>query len=168
MPYDLHCNLWPNRDEAFFRDRSIRARKQSGPHCVSTVLAMLSGSEPGAFQGRVNTQDPVSWSFALRESGLKLAYCPTDARKLRFYLPELLAIDDLFTLSFYCPRQPSDVLRDPDERGWVCGSHIVILHRRSILDPASGAGSDANSHPCLDMQTKRIFRVVPAGHERGL
>jgi hypothetical protein len=168
MPYDLHCDLWLNRDEAFFRDRSICPRKQSGPHCVSTVLAMLSGREPSEFQGRVNTQDPVSWSLALRECGLKLAYCPTDARKLRFYLPELLAIDDLFTLSVYCPREPSDVLRDPDERGWVCGSHVVILHRDIILDPVSGASSDADSHPCRNMHTKRIFRVVPTAHERGI
>lgn len=116
----------------------------------------------------MNTQDPVSWSVALRDSGLKLAYCPTDARKLMSYLPELLGIDDLFTLSFYTPRDPGDVLRDPDERGWVCGSHIVIMHRAIILDPASGTLSDANSHPCCNMHTKRIFRVVPTAHERGI
>ncbi len=168
MPYDASCHLWPDRDDAFFRDRDVRPRRQAGPHCVSTVLAMLSGREPTDFQGRVNTQDPVSWSSALRETGMKLAYCPTDARRLRFYLPELLALDDLFTLSFYTPGDPADLLRDPDDRGWVCGSHIVLLHRGAILDPASGTRSEALSHPIMNQHTKRIFRVVPSGHDRGI
>ena len=43
----------------FFRDLSIDIRIQSGPTCVSTVLAMLSGRDPTDFQkpiANVNTQ----------------------------------------------------------------------------------------------------------------
>lgn len=87
MPYDANCRLWPPSDESYFRDRIIRALQQTGPHCVSTVLAMLTGDAPETFQGKVNTQDPVSWSDALMRYGMKLAYCPTDVRKLKTLYP---------------------------------------------------------------------------------
>ena len=167
MPYHKSCPLWPDRAEHFFRDRVFHERRQSGPHCVSTVLAMLTGAEPETFQNRINTQDPVSWSRALRGFGLKLAYCPADVRKLRFYLPELLALDDLFTLSYYTPAQAAQILADPNDSGWICGSHIVILHRSEILDPATGQRLRAGTHQCAEFHSKRIFRVVPVGHERG-
>jgi len=168
MPYNKSSSLWPNRDDRFFRERSVQPRQQTGPHCVSTVLAMLTGQPPETFQGHVNTQDPVSWSSALRPYGLRLAYCPTDVRRLRFYLPELLALDDLFTLSYYSPTDGATILQDPDANGWVCGSHIVVLHRSYVLDPANGERLDAWSHHCGDHHTKRIFRLVPADYERGL
>ncbi len=116
----------------------------------------------------MNTQDPASWSEALKPYGMKLAYCPMDARRLKFYLPELLALDDLFTLSYYSPADGSEILKDPNGNGWVCGSHIVLLHRSLIYDPARGDCLEAERHPCGEKFTKRIFRVVPAGHPRGL
>jgi hypothetical protein len=167
MPYDRCAPLWPSREEAFFRDRRLVPRRQQGPHCVSTTLAVLTGEAPGRFQAAVNTQDPVSWSDALRPFGMKLAYCPTDVRKLRFYLDELVAIDDLFLLCFYSPVGPA-ILADPDASGWVCASHVVTLHRDRILDTKSGAACEAREHDCIGRHTKRIFRVVPADHPRGL
>ncbi|NBV85934.1 MAG: hypothetical protein EBS01_06655, partial [Verrucomicrobia bacterium] len=128
MPFDANSLLWNGQSETYFRDRPITPIEQDGPHCVSTVLAMLSGARPECFQGVVNTQDPVSWSEALKEWGLKLAYVPSDNRKVRFYMPELVALNDLFTISYFTPTEPGDVLRDPRASdGWVCGSHIVIL-----------------------------------------
>lgn len=76
----------------------------------------------------------MSWSRALRPEGIKLAYCPTDARGLRFYMSELLELDDLFVLCFHTIRSPQDTLHDPDASGWVCGSHSAFLHRETILD----------------------------------
>lgn len=76
MPYDMVAPLWPREEEAFFRDKKFRIIQQKGPHCVSTVLAMLTGTDPEEFQGRINTRDPISWSEALRQWGMKLAYCP--------------------------------------------------------------------------------------------
>lgn len=168
MPYDSTSKLWPNTSEQFFRQRTFLPLKQSGPHCVSTVLAMLSGAAPESFQGHINTQDPGSWSDALRTFGMKLAFCPTDIRKLKFYLAELLDLDDLFALSYFTPRNPSDVLADPQEDGWVCGSHIVVLHRDLVLDPATGASSRLQEFKGAESHTKRIFRVVPLAHARGL
>lgn len=168
MPYDTNSRLWPDSEEVFFRDRELRVIRQTGPHCVSTALAILTGATPEEFQGVVNTQDPTSWSDKLKEWGMQLAYCPTDARKLRFYLRELLELDDLFTLSYYTTLDPQRILVDPDEHGWVCGSHIVIMHRDRILDPAGGTVTKANEHKCWDYHTKRIFRVVPAGYKRSL
>lgn len=168
MPYDAHTTLWLNRQEAFFRSATFTVQRQVGPHCVSTVLAMLTGQTPERFQGRVNTQNPVSWSEALAEYGMKLAYCPTDVRTLKNYLPELIDLDDLFTLSYYTTRDPERILAEPNANGWVTGSHIVLLHRDHILDSASGTVEDARSHRCNDYHTKRIFRVVPVNHPRGL
>ncbi|MCS7014629.1 MAG: hypothetical protein RMI91_14600 [Gemmatales bacterium] len=168
MPYDITCRLWPQDNEAFFRDKTFRVIRQHGPHCVATVLAMLTGDSPDKFMEKINTQDPVSWSEALREAGMKLAYCPTDIRKLKHYMAELVAYDDLFTLSYYTTTEPEKLLGEPDERGWLVGSHIVILHRQMILDPATGEAGDAFQHECNEYHTKRIFRVVPVDHPRGL
>jgi hypothetical protein len=169
MPYNTSTQLWPDTSETFFRDRQIRPIEQEGPHCVSTVLAMLSGTQPERFQGLINTQDPSSWSAALLEYGLKLAYCPTDLRKMRFYLSELEALNDLFTVSYYTPSDPESIFKDPREKdGWVCGSHIVIMQGHEVIDPALGGRVGASIHRCMDRFTKRIFRVVPAGHHRGL
>jgi len=147
---------------------SLHAVRQQGPHCVSTSLAILTGQDPERFQGVVNTQDPVSWSEALHECGMKLAYCPTDARKLKHYMDELLEMADLFTLSYYTSTEPGDILGEPDYKGWITGSHIVILHRNKVLDPATGMVTEALAHRCNDHHTKRIFRVVPLNHARGL
>ena len=168
MPYDKSTVLWPNTHEVFFRDRQIVPICQSGPHCVSTVLAMLAVTTPEHFQGVINTQDPVSWSDALRPFGMKLAFCPTDVRRLRFYIDEMMAFDDLFTVSYYSPRDPEKLLADPNDAGWVCSSHIVIMHRDKIFDPMTGDLVDAHEHACVTAYTKRIFRVVPSSHERGL
>ncbi len=100
MPFDTNSLLWNGQPENYFRNRSIQPIEQDGSHCVSTVLAMLTGATPERFQGVVNTQDPVSWSESLNEYGLKLAYCPSDNRKVKFYLPELVALNDLFTISY--------------------------------------------------------------------
>jgi hypothetical protein len=135
---------------------------------VATCLAILSGADPGDFDGKINTQDPVSWSDALAPFGMKLAYVPTDVRKLRFYIEELVGYDDLFVLGFYLAQDPAALLQDPREDGWLCGSHLVVLHRDRILDPLEGTSVPAMDYCGLRCHTKRVFRVVPAGHRRGL
>ena len=166
--YDHNTTLWSNKDEYFFRDFEIRPIPQRGPHCVSTVLAMLTGKEPEDFQGKMNTQDPRSWSQVLQPYGMQLAYCPMDVRKLKFYMDELIAMDDLFTLSYYTTLNPNEILADPNSTGWVTGSHIIILHRDRIIDPLSGTSIPAREHHCNEYHTKRIFRVVPRDHHCGL
>jgi hypothetical protein len=168
MPYQSNCDLWSNSQEVFFRDRTIVPQKQVGPHCTSTVLAMLSGESPAYFQERINTQDPVSWNDALATFGIKLAYCPTDIRKIKHYVAELVTTSDLFTLSYYKPKEPSQLLDDPNEKGWICGSHIVICHLNNIIDPATGLVHNILDHNSLEFHTKRIFRVVPLNHPRGI
>ena len=166
MPYDKSSELWPDSNERFFSNRELHVIRQSGPHCVSTSLAILTGADPSEFQGIVNTQDPISWSDTIRDWGMQFAYCPTDARKLRFYIPELIELDDLFTLSYYT--KEDKILQDPDDSGWVCGSHIVVMHRDRILDPATGMEMMASDHHCNKCHTKRIFRVVPKSYRRRL
>jgi len=99
---------------------------------------------------------------------MKLAYCPTDVRRVAFYLPELVKLDDLFTISYYLTRDSGNILADPNEQGWVCSSHVVVLHRSHIFDPASGTITDAFAHHLNSCHTKRIFRVVPVNYPRGL
>ncbi|MBZ0297136.1 MAG: hypothetical protein K8L99_31545 [Anaerolineae bacterium] len=168
MPYNFNGNLWPDNNEYFFRDAKLIPIRQEGPHCVSTSLAILTGAEPNHFQGIINTQNPISWSDKLKEWGMKLAYCPTDARKLRFYISEWIELDDLFTLSYYTAPDQNAILGDPDKNGWVCSSHVVVMHRDKIFDPARGTVVHANNHTCNDCHTKRVFRVVSASYERGL
>lgn len=114
MPYNCRCNIWPEKEDRFFQDKIIMPIRQDGPHCVSTVIAMLSGVSPRLFQGEINTQDPVSWSNALKQYGMKLAYCPFDVRKLKYYIDELIELDDLFLLCYYIPIGP-EILNDPNK-----------------------------------------------------
>lgn len=167
MPYDDSTPLWPTTEEHYFHDTEFTSRTQHGYNCVSIALAVLTGEEPEFFQRTINTQDPVSWSEALHPFGMKLAYCPFDVRRLKFYVDELIQLDDLFLLCYYLLADES-ILSDPDSTGWVCGSHVVILHRDLILDSLIGIPAPANQHSCGEHYTKRIFRVVPVDHQRGV
>lgn len=168
MPFDTKCHLWPNNTEHFFQDAELIPLMQTGPHCVSTVLGILTCNRPQVFQGNINTQDPYSWSIALKKYGMKLAYCPADVRKIKFYMQELMELDDLFTLSYYTSNDKNVVLGDPSDHGWICSSHIVVLHRDKIIDPQTGIENNAKDHGCNNFHTKRIFRVVPLDYGRGL
>lgn len=167
MSYNDSAELWPKDKEYFFKDRQFIPLLQEGPHCVSTSLAILTGEPPEYFQQNINTQDPVSWSDALHPWEMKLAYCPYDARQLGFYMDELVSFDDLFLLCYYMGIG-DEILKDPDRDGWICSSHIVVLHRDKILDPAHGDIKPAHEHRCNKHHTKRIFRVIPTDHPRGL
>jgi hypothetical protein len=166
---DRNTPVWPAKEgEHYFRDLVIQPLGQQGPTCVSNCLAMLTGQRPEQFQGNINTQDPVSWSAALHPYGMKLAYCPHDVRKLKFYIEELIALDDLFALSFYTSSDPQEILGDADSTGYVTQSHLILLHRDKIYDSALFLCEPARNHHCLDYHTKRIFRVLPVTHARGL
>ena len=171
MAHDLNSKLWPVEGEHYFHEMEINQLTQLGTTCVSTSLAMLTGKTTEYFLGlnELNTQDPYTWSEALKKFGMKLAYCPTDVRKLKFYMEELIGYDDLFLVSFYSLNIEQEmILGDPDEKGWLCGSHVVILHKDLIYDPMKGNPVKASEHSCMEAHTKRIFRVVPVEHKRGL
>ena len=99
---------------------------------------------------------------------MKLAYCPHDARQIKFYIEELIALDDLFALSFYTSENPADILNDADSSGFVTQSHFILLHRDQIYDPNWFQPELAQNHHCVTHHTKRIFRVLPVSHARGL
>jgi hypothetical protein len=99
---------------------------------------------------------------------MKLAYCPTDLRSLEFYVDELVELDDLFLLCYYSPDDPHEIAAEPNEDGWICSSHVVTLHRAIIHDTKYDAPCDARKYTCGSKFTKRIFRVVPINHHRGL
>lgn len=174
LEYDARAALWPAvpghevSDGAFFRGLSLTHRVQVGGSCVSTGLSLLTGETPDQVRQRVNTQDPVSWSRYLQGHGMKLAYCPTDLRRLKHHVPELLQHDDLFTLSTYSPNDASGIGAEPDAFGWVCGSHFVVLHRNMVFDTCLPQPVPLPVYAGCDRYVKRVFRVVPAQHERGL
>jgi hypothetical protein len=143
---------------------------QIGPTCVSNSLSLLTlgAARPEDFQGEasgVNTQDPVTWSHALKRFGKKLAYTSSDTRRLRWYVPELLRLDDIFTVSYYT----GDFTSDPSDDGWVCGSHIVVVAGGMLYDSCRDDSPTALGSPFFDELygckfLKRIFRVVPADY----
>ena len=95
--FDPSTAFWSQPEaKPFFRDLSLTHHVQIGGSCVSTGLSLLTGEEPISIRSQLNTQDPVSWSRYLQRHGMKLAYCSTDLRRLRHYVDELLAHDDLF------------------------------------------------------------------------
>ncbi len=168
MPFNLTAPIWPNKSDNFFRDRHFAPLRQHGPRCVATSLAIIAGVSVDIFEGSINTQDPFSWSDALKPMGMKLCYCPTDIRRIEFYLPELIELDDLFILSYYTTNNMKVLFGDPDDRGWLCGSHVIVLHKDMVLDPATGRVTKAADHKCNRFHTKRIFRVVRNDYPRGI
>jgi len=99
---------------------------------------------------------------------MKLAYCPTDLRRLKYFIPEMLEIDDLFAIGIYSPENVIGIGREPDEKGWVCGSHFIVMHRDRIFDTARDEPVTAAKYPRLECYVKRIFRILPDWHSRGL
>ncbi|MCC2636586.1 MAG: hypothetical protein K0Q68_305 [Moraxellaceae bacterium] len=169
MDFDVTSTLWAGQDPApFFHGLQIRHRVQKGGTCVSTGLSLLTREAPATIRRRINTQDPVSWSHYLQAHGMRLAYCPTDFRRLQHYVDDLLALDDLFTLSTYSPEMAQRIGAEPDDSGWICSSHFVILHRDVVYDTVYAEPVLLRDYDDLQRYVKRIFRVVPATHDRGL
>ena len=170
MPdFDPSSSLWPDGPgQPFFAQLNIVHRQQVGGTCVSTGLSLLTGESPAAVRQQINTQNPVSWSVYLQAHGMKLAYCPTDLRRLKHYVPELLAHHDLFTLSTYSPLDAQTIGSDPDSSGWVCGSHFVVLYQDTVYDTRWSQPVALRDYPDLERYVKRMFRVVPVNHPRGL
>jgi hypothetical protein len=167
--FDAHSACWvPPEPTPYFQALHITHRVQVGGSCVSTGLSLLTREDPVDVRAQLNTQDPVSWSRYLQGHGMKLAYCSTDLRQLRHYVDELLVHDDLFTISTYSPGNPRDIGADPDPSGWVCGSHFVVLHRDMIYDTRAPHPVSLRQFGDLYRYVKRLFRVVPASHARGL
>lgn len=170
MPeFDHTSVLWPaGASEKYFTSLRIEHRTQVGGTCVTTGLSLLTGEEPESIRRAVNTQDPVSWSQYLSKHQMKLAYCPTDLRRLKHFIPEMLAIDDLFVIGIYSPENVIGIGREPDEKGWICGSHFILMHQNKIFDTARDEPVTATKYPRLECYVKRIFRVLPRWHGRGL
>jgi hypothetical protein len=162
--------LWFGKEEKFFYDVAIEHHQQIGPSCVPTTLSMVAHAfgkniSVEQFKQLINTQAPETWSKALESCGLKLAYCNVDQRPLEYYIEELRELNDLFFLSFYSHPLP----QHPDEDGKLCTAHIVTMYQGTIFDTAIPNGVFAASrYPRAHLRTKRIFRVVPIDHERGL
>lgn len=169
MDFDDISELWFGPvGEKFTHGLELKHRRQVGGTCVSTGLSVITQEEPKAIREVINTQDPVSWSQYLKGHNLKLAYCPSDFRRLENYADDLLRLDDLFTISTYSPGDPLAIGADPTEGGWVCGSHFVILHRDTVYDTRFSSPIKLREYEDLGRYIKRIFRVVPEGHARGL
>lgn len=169
--YDLQSTLWTPGQQShqqYFHHLNLIHRLQIGGTCVSTGLSLLTGDEPMTIRNQINTQDPTSWSSYLQRYGYKLAYCNSDFRKLKHYVNDLLALDDLFTISTYSPSRPQEIGSDPDAQGWICSSHFVILHRSMVYDTTLKTPVRLDDYCDLDRYVKRLFRVVPADHPRGL
>jgi hypothetical protein len=167
--YDTSNALWSANDAvSWFHDYPLVHRLQQGGSCVSTCLSLLTQMEPELIRPWINTQNPVSWSQFLTPFGLKLAYCPTDFRRLRHYAAELADLDDLFLVSTYSSTDPLNIGAEPDADGWVTGSHVVALHRSQVYDTRHYTPCELSTYVDLDRYVKRLFRVVPVHHPRGL
>lgn len=167
---DATCPIWNDVDNTkYYANKDFKLapqEAQKGAGCVAIALAIVTQTtKQSLFVDTINTQDPVSWSEALKPFGMKLAYCAVDIRRVKHYMDELLLLDDLFLISYYTDRR-GKFTDEPDKTGWVCGSHIIVLHRDTIFD--AGKSTPAKEHACNEYHTKRIFRIVPLNHPRGL
>jgi hypothetical protein len=168
MDHDPNSDIWwPAEPEPHFPSLVLKHRLQKGGTCVSTALSLLTGEDPTTIRKQTNTQNPITWSRYLQSYGMKLAYCATDLRRLRYYVAELLAHDDLFAISTYSLTDPRHIGADPEHDGWVCSSHFFLLHRGTVFDTAKRGPVELTRYGGLGCYVKRMFRVVPVGHARG-
>ncbi len=169
---------WPDDEHEpngpYFHHLSLNHIMQQGPTCVPTTLAMLACATgasvtPEEMMPRINSQAPHTWSAALRPYGMQLAYCNVDVRRASEHVDALLALDDLFLLSFYSGDPPFEPLVPG---GTLCTAHIVTVHRGCLIDTARharwGGVGPLKEYNRLHNPTKRVFRVVPAGHPRSV
>ena len=169
MPYDLTSGLWAADDSnRYFSDFQVVHRRQGGSNCVANTLAMLTGKDPYRIKEEINTQSPISWSDFLRPHGFQLAYCNVDFRRLKHFVDELVAYNDLFLLAYYSPLDARDIGREPDQEGWISGSHIVLLNGDTVHDGLLHSHVKLHDYQRLESYVKRIFRVLPVGNSRSL
>lgn len=138
---------------------NIIMQKQERGACVPTCLAAIAGVQPSQFYD-VDSQDPRTWSSALLPYGVRLEYCPNDSRAVRHYHDELSK--GLWLVGYYLDYP---VPLNPDEHGWLCGSHLVVVHAGCVYDPSSDYLCSLGAHISSGRPTKRIFRVVPIDAE---
>jgi hypothetical protein len=174
-------------------DRAIYCESSCVPTCLAMLVKMDGRNMPikpldkaditpemilaNELRQQINTQDPVTWSKALHRWDMKLAYLPTDVRPLGLYLDELIEYDDLFMLAFYTSRTDAEILvkyEVGEDRHQTGQSHVVLLYKDQIHDPSRIKVESAKDYDRLKLNapvilhTKRLFRVVPLTHERGL
>ena len=169
MEYDFKGSLWT--DASFpntARHIELIHRVQIGGSCVSTGLSLITHEGPEDIRRQINSQSPMSWSDYLQPFGWKLAYCNTDLRCLDYFVDELLHWDDLFVVCTYSPLSAQVIGEDPNEDGWICGSHFMLLQGDMVYDTRFSDPVALIEHQDLRRYVKRIFRVVQVEHPRGL
>ena len=148
MEYDFNGSLWTDRSvQQVSHHLTLMHRVQIGGSCVSTGLSVITGEAPETIRAQVNTQSPMSWSDYLHPHGWKLAYCNTDLRRLSHYAEELLQWDDLFVVCTYSPDDPARIGDEPNEDGWICSSHFMLLHRDQVFDTRYRSPIELTAHP---------------------
>jgi hypothetical protein len=187
--HDKKSNLWEIVDIKEFenlkakRDSYIdpkiqftHRRQQIGGTCLSTCLAILTTGLTGGertfnneqiierIRLKINTGAPRTWSEFLQRNtnGFRLAYCNTDHRRLKSYIPELKKHDDLFLVSWYSEGQERNF--QPNENGSIGGSHVVIWWKNQIIDTNKEGAMHYEEYfrktSNNERAVKRIFRVV--------
>ena len=160
--------LWPDSSQRFFPSLQLNSSPVPGTFSIASIISSLTGADLETIMDQVEANDPLSWSLVLSEFGMKLAYCPTDVRRVIHYLDELVKLNDVFIVSFYTPERPPRILAEPDNLGWVCGMHSVLILRDMVYDPYLDVRQSIYAHHSRHFHTKSIFRVVSADCERGL
>ena len=104
-----------------------------------------------------------------RGNGTGAVLCDNRPTISTLFAPDLVALNDFFTMSYFTSPEPAEVWKAPRPKdGWICGSHIVILQGGDIIDPAQGDRVPTRGNHSVERFMERIFRVVLADHVRGL
>jgi hypothetical protein len=184
--YTVNYRLWDTKRDGgpFFSELkmddipSSMHGSESDKNDISSALCTISRCKDGPSHFRnevVDSHDPVSWSCALEEFGMKLAYCPTDTIKLKHYGKELTDLDDMFLICTYAISDLSVETNDDDgPNKTVYGYDAFVIWRGCILDIVSDScGNNVITtaimkHKLGESHVKGIYRVVPVTHKRGL
>jgi len=148
--------------EIFFHNKNFVPAQHDSCSAAAAALATICCCNVWDMENRIVPSNPRTWLLALQDFGLNLEYWTTWLCEMRWFMSDLLMVDDLFLLCYYTTVSPDEVMAFESQGMTTECFHIVILHRCAIIDPVLGECESAFLHPCNGMLARWIFRVVPA------
>lgn len=142
----------------YYDDLEVLHLKQVVNACVPTSIASVVGEDPSIFYKTMNNCCPISWSKHLKSFGMKLKVQNATFRPFAKLLEDLKKTGYLYLVGVYCGQLRH--IEQHARKGTTCPSHMFVVHKGKVYDPAQSEKIDAAPH-YAEHWVKRLFRVVP-------
>ena len=153
MQLSKRASLWPSREDCFFKDSKLNSKKL-GEISVFKLLATLTDAKQEFFKERMNKYYPIDLFNAFMWLGFRVVPCLTYNPSLKFYIDELIKLNDLFVIIYFTNKSVG--------KGLIRNGRVTVLFRDRLY-LADGSRS-IQMKECPDKQLIGIYRIVPEHH----